>query len=90
MTTLSQDEIMSNTKMVVQGLETLKNEHYQILNSLLTSMKSIRGNGEGTNSPAANGTKLIEEKTNILKKSIETLELGLSESQVMSYKDRPQ
>lgn len=74
MTSLSQEDIMSNTKTVIQGLDTLKNEHHQILNGLLTSMKSIQKENGDTN--------LMEEKTNILKKSLETIELGLSEAQV--------
>ncbi|XP_071161816.1 kinesin light chain-like isoform X5 [Mytilus edulis] len=75
MTTVTQEDITSNTKTIIQGLETLKNEHHQILNGLLTSMKSIkRENGD---------TNLTEEKTNRLKKSLETIELGLSEAQVM-------
>ncbi|KAL3872954.1 hypothetical protein ACJMK2_036123 [Sinanodonta woodiana] len=75
MTALTQEEIISNTKTVTQGLETLKNDHYQILNGLISTMKTIkRESGE---------TNLIEEKTNILKKSLETIELGLGEAQVM-------
>ncbi|KAL8611109.1 hypothetical protein ACOMHN_064399 [Nucella lapillus] len=75
MTALSQDEIVSNTKTVIQGLDTLKNEHHQILNSLLSSLKTIKKESGDTN--------LVEEKTNILKKSLETIELGISEAQVM-------
>ncbi|ELT94835.1 hypothetical protein CAPTEDRAFT_210732 [Capitella teleta] len=75
MTALSQEEVINNTKTVVQGLETLQNEHHQILNSLLSSMKTIkRENGD---------TNLVEEKSNILKKSLELIDLGLGESQVM-------
>ena len=74
MTALSQEDIISNTKTVVQGLDTLKNEHHQILNSLLSSMKTIKQEKGDTN--------LVEEKTNILKKSLEMIELGLGESQV--------
>lgn len=74
MTSLSQEDIMSNTKTVIQGLDTLKNEHHQILNGLLTTMKTIKKESGETN--------LMEEKTNILKKSLETIELGLSEAQV--------
>ena len=74
MTGLSQDAILGSTKTVIQGLETLKNEHHQILNSLLTSMKTIkRENGD---------TNLVEEKTNILKKTLEMIDLGLGEAQV--------
>ena len=36
MTALTQEEIISNTKTVTQGLETLKNDHYQILNGLIS------------------------------------------------------
>ena len=74
MTALSQEEILSNSKTVVQGLDTLKNEHHQILNSLLNSMKTIKKENMDTN--------LVEEKTNILKKSIDMIELGLGEAQV--------
>ena len=74
MTSLSQDEITTSTKTIVQGLDTLKNEHHQILNGLLSSMKTIkRENGD---------TNLVEEKTNRLKKSLETIELGLNEAHV--------
>lgn len=65
---------MSNTKTVIQGLDTLKNEHHQILNGLLTSVKTIKKENGDTN--------LMEEKTDILKKSLESIELGLSEAQV--------
>lgn len=79
MTALSQDEIVSNTKTVIQGLDTLKNEHHQILNSLLSSLKTIKRESGDTN--------LVEEKTNILKKSLETIELGISEAQVGRSED---
>ena len=74
MTALSQDEIATNTKTVIQGLDTLKNEHHQILNPLMSSLKtSQHGKGE---------VKLVEEKTSILKTSLEAIELGISEAQV--------
>ncbi len=78
MTALSQEEIISNTKTVVQGLDTLKNEHHQILNSLLSSMKTIKLEHGDTN--------LVEEKTDILKKSLEAIDLGLGEAQVSDNK----
>ncbi|CAG5127376.1 unnamed protein product, partial [Candidula unifasciata] len=71
MTAVSQDEIISNTRTVIQGLDTLKNDYQQILNTLNTIKKE---NGD---------TSLVEEKTNILQKSLETIELGLGEGQVM-------
>ena len=77
MTALSQEEIVSNTKTVMQGLDTLKNEHHQILNSLLSSMKTIKKENGDTN--------LVEEKTHILQKALETIDLGLSEAQVRTF-----
>jgi kinesin light chain len=75
MTALNQDEIVSNTKTVIQGLDTLKNDYQQILNTLMSSLKTIqRENGD---------TNLVEEKTNILQRSLETIELGIVEGQVM-------
>lgn len=63
---LSQDEIVLNTKAVMQGLETLRGEHAQLLNSLL----------DCTQPPVA------QEKSGLLRKSLEAIELGLGEAQV--------
>lgn len=63
---LSQDEIVLNTKAVMQGLETLRGEHAQILNSLLDCAQP----------PAT------QEKSGLLRKSLEAIELGLGEAQV--------
>lgn len=65
---LTQDEIVLNTKAVMQGLETLRGEHAQLLNSLL----------DCTQPPAA------QEKSGLLRKSLEAIELGLGEAQVTS------
>ncbi|XP_072314745.1 kinesin light chain 2-like [Eucyclogobius newberryi] len=64
---LSQDEIVLNTKAVMQGLETLRGEHAQLLNSLLDCAQP----------PAA------QEKSGALRKSLEAIELGLGEAQVI-------
>ncbi|ETE64429.1 Kinesin light chain 1, partial [Ophiophagus hannah] len=71
---LTQDEIISKTKQVIQGLEALKNEHNSILQSLLETLKCLKKDDE---------TNLVEEKSNMIRKSLEMLELGLSEAQVM-------
>lgn len=75
MTSLSQEEIISNTKVVVQGLESLKSEHMQILNSLCNSLKTIKAD-------AGNDTLLIEDKTALLKKSLDMIDLGMGEAEV--------
>uniref|UniRef100_A0AAR2JNG2 Kinesin light chain n=1 Tax=Pygocentrus nattereri TaxID=42514 RepID=A0AAR2JNG2_PYGNA len=64
---LTQDEIVLNTKAVMQGLETLRGEHAQLLNSLLDCAQP----------PAA------QEKSGLLRKSLEAIELGLGEAQVI-------
>ncbi|XP_067389030.1 kinesin light chain 4 isoform X1 [Emydura macquarii macquarii] len=71
---LSQEEIISNTKLVMQGLEALKNEHNSILYSLLETIKCLKKDEEAN---------LVHEKSNLLRKSVEMIELGLGEAQVM-------
>ncbi|KAL0189738.1 hypothetical protein M9458_016837, partial [Cirrhinus mrigala] len=62
---LTQDEIVLNTKAVMQGLETLRGEHAQLLNSILDCSQP----------PVA------QEKSSLLRKSLEDIELGLGEAQ---------
>lgn len=73
---LSQDEIISRTKQVVQGLEALKQEHHSILEGLLGTLRCLKQDDEGV---------LVEEKSHMIRKSLEMLELGLSEAQVQKY-----
>lgn len=70
---LSQEEIISNTKLVIQGLEALKNEHNSILHSLLETIKCLKKDEEAN---------VVHEKSNLLRKSVEMIELGLGEAQV--------
>ncbi|XP_054721166.1 kinesin light chain-like isoform X2 [Uloborus diversus] len=76
MTQMTQEEIITNTKTVIQGLEALKNEHNSILNGLLTSLKAVQ-------QEKPNDSNVVEEKTSIIKKTLESIELGLGEAQVM-------
>uniref|UniRef100_A0A8C7J9E7 Kinesin light chain n=1 Tax=Oncorhynchus kisutch TaxID=8019 RepID=A0A8C7J9E7_ONCKI len=71
---LSQDEIISRTKQVIQGLEALKQEHNSILEGLLDTLHCLKQDDQGV---------LVEEKSLMIRKSLEMLELGLSEAQVM-------
>lgn len=73
---LSQEEIISNTKLVIQGLEALKNEHNSILHSLLETIKCLKKDEEAN---------LVHEKSNLLRKSVEMIELGLGEAQVCGW-----
>ena len=67
----TQDEIINNTRNVVRGLETLKNEHSGLLNNLKSSHEKHGGE-----------TELEIEKGSIIQESIEKIELGLGEAQV--------
>ncbi|XP_077395737.1 kinesin light chain 1 isoform X3 [Festucalex cinctus] len=74
---LSQDEIISRTKQVIQGLDALKQEHHAILDGLLGTLRCLKRDDEEGGVPA------VEEKSHMIRKSLEMLELGLSEAQVM-------
>lgn len=76
---LSQEEIISNTKLVIQGLEALKSEHNSILHSLLETIKCLKKDEEAN---------LVHEKSNLLRKSVEMIELGLGEAQVRLFHKR--
>ncbi|XP_043931823.1 kinesin light chain 2 [Protopterus annectens] len=71
---LTQDEIVMNTKAVIQGLETLKNEHNSILSTLVETRKCIEEDQD---------TSVVQEKSSLLRKSLDSIELGLGEAQVL-------
>lgn len=73
---LSQDEIICRTKQVIQGLDALKQEHHSILDGLLGTLRCLKQDEEGV---------LVEEKSHMIRKSLEMLELGLSEAQVRCH-----
>jgi len=74
---MTQEEIISSTKTVVQGLETLRVEHHQVLNGL-------QAGSDNTEKTETSTTGLVEEKTSLLKKSIEMIELAMGEAQVIT------
>ena len=72
---MSQDEIVLGTKAVVQGLETLRSEHRSLLTALLETVNRLEQQPETT-------ATVAQEKANVLRKSLEAIELGLGEAQV--------
>uniref|UniRef100_A0A8C5KP43 Kinesin light chain n=1 Tax=Jaculus jaculus TaxID=51337 RepID=A0A8C5KP43_JACJA len=72
---LSQEEILGSTRLVSQGLEALHSEHQAVLQSLSHTIECLQqgGHEEG----------LVHEKARQLRRSLENIELGLSEAQVM-------
>ncbi|XP_016371881.1 kinesin light chain 1b [Sinocyclocheilus rhinocerous] len=73
---LSQEEIISNTKLVIQGLEALKNEHNSILHSLRETIKCLKKDEEAS---------VVHEKSSLLRRSVEMIELGLGEAQHLEF-----
>lgn len=76
MTVISQDEIVGNAKTVTKGLEALRQEHQTILGGIRTSL-DLTDREAGENS-------LIEEKCHLMERSLEMIELGLGEANVMA------
>lgn len=81
MISMSQEEIIANTKTVVQGLEALKNENCTILSGLLQSLQLVKETSTKSGNNDVN-TRLMEEKAAIIRKSIESIDLGLNEAHV--------
>jgi len=77
---MTQEDVISNAKTVIQGLEALKNENNSLLNGIKTSLKNAPSNGSSFDEA---NYLLMQEKASILEKSISSIELGLSEAQVM-------
>uniref|UniRef100_A0AAQ5YV90 Kinesin light chain n=1 Tax=Amphiprion ocellaris TaxID=80972 RepID=A0AAQ5YV90_AMPOC len=71
---LSAEEILCNTQQVIAGLEALRGENHGLLESLQEAM-------EGRT--ALEGGSVEQEKSGIIRQSLERIELGLSEAQVM-------
>uniref|UniRef100_A0A8C5CPA2 Kinesin light chain n=1 Tax=Gadus morhua TaxID=8049 RepID=A0A8C5CPA2_GADMO len=71
---MCQEEIISRTRQVIQGLDALKQEHHSILDGVLGTLRCLKQEEQGV---------LVEEKSLLIRKSLDMLELGLSEAQVM-------
>ncbi|XP_051900093.1 kinesin light chain 3 isoform X2 [Pristis pectinata] len=72
---LSAEEIITSTKQVIQGLEALKNENNTILQNLQETLNGLKEDEE---------VHLVQEKTCLIQRSLEMIELGLSEAQVVT------
>ncbi|KAI6185300.1 Kinesin light chain [Aphelenchoides besseyi] len=70
---LGQDEILQSTRTVCQGLEALKEEHESIRATLLSSVESLNNDEKRT----------VEDKTKILSKNLDSIQLGIEEAHVM-------
>jgi kinesin light chain len=72
---MNQDDILSNTRSVVQSLEALKNEHSSMIKTLIEKLDSLKND--------VSGRTIVEEEITILKNSDEMVHLGISEATVL-------
>ncbi|CAB1348723.1 unnamed protein product [Coregonus sp. 'balchen'] len=73
-TMLSGEEILCSTRQVIAGLEALRGENHTLLDNL---QKALEGR------PVAESGSVEQEKSGIIRQSLERIELGLGEAQVM-------
>ncbi|MCI4385814.1 hypothetical protein PGIGA_G00055090 [Pangasianodon gigas] len=71
---LSAEEILSSTRQVIAGLEALRGENRTLLDNLQETLLSRT---------ASENNSLEEEKSGIILQSLERIELGLGEAQMM-------
>lgn len=72
---MNQDDILQNTRSVVQSLEALKNEHSNMIKQLCDKLETFKND--------LNSRTIIEEEISILKNSDEMVHLGISEASVL-------
>lgn len=77
---MTQEDVISSTKTVIQGLEALKNESNSILNGIRLNFKNAPSNGSSLDKA---NYLLLQEKAEIIEKSLSSIDLGLNEAQVM-------
>ena len=77
---MTQEEILENTRVVIQGLDTLRNEHINYLHGLMSGAGA--GGSVGANQERPSDGNMIQERIDSVKKTIDDIELGLSEAQV--------
>ncbi|KAI5626759.1 kinesin light chain 3, partial [Silurus asotus] len=74
---LSAEEILSSTKQVIAGLEALRGENRTLLDNLQGTLLSQ------TSSDNSDSNSLEEEKSGIILQSLDKIDLGLGEAQMM-------
>lgn len=72
---MNQDDILQNTRGVIQSLDTLKNEHSAMIKSLVDKLEGVTTD--------LNSRTIVEEEISILKNSDEMVHLGISEATVL-------
>lgn len=72
---MNQDDILQNTRSVIQSLDALKNEHSTMIKTLIEKLDTHKSD--------VNCRTIVEEEISILKNSDEMVHLGISEATVL-------
>lgn len=72
---MNQDDILQNTRGVIQSLDTLKNEHSTMIKTLIDKLETLTND--------QNSRTIVEEEISILKNSDDMVHLGISEATVL-------
>ena len=72
---INQDDILQNTRGVIQSLDMLKNEHSTMIKTLIDKLETVTND--------LNSRTIVEEEISILKNSDEMVHLGISEATVL-------
>lgn len=83
---MSQEDILQNTRSVVQSLEALKNEHSSMIRNLVDKLDLSKRQQQPqlTADVVVNNSRtIIEEEISILKNSDEMVHLGIAEATVL-------
>ena len=72
---MNQDDILQNTRGVIQSLDMLKNEHSTMIKTLIDKLETLTNDH--------NSRTIVEEEISILKNGDEMVHLGISEATVL-------
>lgn len=85
MSGLSQEEVISNTKLLMQGLESLKTDTCQLITASSPGDVPKEKTANNENDPS-NASLSDDERIGQLKQSLEMIEWGISEAQVSHFR----
>ena len=86
---MSQEEIVSQTKIVRNGLTTLRDDHYTVLANIRDDFENQKNNQQANTkenviqSSHPNNSQLLEDRIANVTQSLEKLEVGIAESSVL-------
>lgn len=80
---MTQDEIVAQTKVVRNGLNSLRDDHYTILANIRDEYENQKNTKEAKVKNGGKVHSVLEDRINNVTKSLEQLEVGIAESSVL-------